>query len=138
VTGEQPVTGSTEEWTCGKGLAANAALPAKLGALIGGMAELLENHTRALPSGDANAQLEREAYQRLIKDQRAIAASLQALAAAMESYRDLPMGGHDESVLADQRSRDVFALFIAAEEDVLALLHEQTREHRAMLATDAG
>jgi hypothetical protein len=133
------VTRSTEKWTCGEGLAANAALPAKLGMLIAGMAGLLENHTRALPSGDANAQQEREAYQRLVKDQRAIAESLQALAAAMESYRDLPIGGHDESVLADQRSRDVFASFIAAEEDVLTLLHEQIREYRTMLAgMDAG
>jgi hypothetical protein len=133
------VTESTEGQTCGKGLAANAALPEKLGALIAGLAELLENHMRALPSGDANAQREREAYQRLVKDQRAIAASLHALAAAMQSYRDLPMGGHDESVLVDQRSRDVFARFIAAEEDLLALLRAETREHRAMLTgMDAG
>ena len=125
---------SPDEWTCGKGLAANAALPAKLGALMAAMAELLDNHTRALVATDANSGLERAAYERLVKDQRAIAASLGALAAAMESYRGLPAAPHDESVLADQRSREVFADFIDAEEAAAALLQEQIKEYRAMLS----
>jgi hypothetical protein len=46
--------------------------------------------------------LEREAYDRLIKNQQAVATSLQALAAAMRSYRGLPIAPHDESTLTDQ------------------------------------
>jgi hypothetical protein len=125
---------SPEAWTCGKGLAASAVLPAKLGALMAAMAELLDNQTRALAADDANSALERGAYERLVKDQRAIAASLNGLAAAMESYRELPTAPHEESALADQRSRDVFAAFIAAEEAAAALLQEQISEYRAMLS----
>ncbi len=120
--------------TCGKGLAANAVLPKKLGVLMEAMAALLENHTRSLPPNDANAQLERQAYAHLFRDQRVIAARLAQLAEAMEGYRDLPMGGHDAATLSDQSSRDVFAAFLAAEEDTLELLQSQTREYRAMLA----
>ena len=70
---------------------------------------------------------------------RAIATSLNNLATAMKSYRDLPAAPHDESVLGDTKSRDVFAAFIEAEENALTLLQEQTREYRAMLAImDAG
>jgi len=44
------------------------------------MAELPQNHTRALDRRDANARLEREAYEDLVRQQRAIASSLSALA----------------------------------------------------------
>jgi hypothetical protein len=122
-----------EQQTCGKGLAAHAALPKKIGVLMQAMAELLQNHTRSLGLNDADARLERDAYDRLIKDQRSIASSLKALAAAMRSYRDLPVCAHDESTLADQKSLDIFASFIRAEESVSALLQESAAEHRAML-----
>jgi hypothetical protein len=130
---------SSEQATCGTGLAAGAVLPEKLGVLMAVMADLLANHVRSLPPGDANADLERRAYERLVNDQRAISTSLNDLAAAMKSYRDLPAAPHDESVLGDTQSRDVFAAFIEAEEHVLTLLQKQTREYRAMLAgMDAG
>jgi hypothetical protein len=121
-----------EQPTCGKGLAAHAALPEKLGALLSAMAELLENHTRSLPLEDANALSEREAYDRLIKDQRVISTSLKALSDAMRSYRGLPIAPHDEGTLTDQRSLQVFDSFICAEEGVLALLQRSVDEHRAM------
>jgi hypothetical protein len=130
---------SSEQMTCGKGLAANAALPKMLGALMATMADLLANHLRSLPSGDASADLERHAYERLINDQRSIAALLNGLAAAMKSHHDLPPAPHDESVLDDKRSRDVFVAFIDAEENGLTLLQEQTREYRAILESmEAG
>ena len=122
-----------EQQTCGKGLAAHAVLPEEIGALMEAMAGLLQNHTRSLDPDDANARLERDAYDRLVEEQRAIAASLDALAAAMRSYRDLPVAAHDESVLADHDSLDVFAAFVRAEESVLARLQETAAEHRAML-----
>jgi hypothetical protein len=127
-----------EQPTCGKGLCAHAVLPEAISALMSTMADLLQNHTRSLDLDDANARLERDAYDRLVHDQRLIASSLEGLAAAMRSYRDLPMGAHDESALADRRSREVFASFIRAEEGVLALLQEGTAEHRAMLRSLDG
>jgi hypothetical protein len=121
-----------EQPSCGRGLAAHAALPEKLAALLSAMAGLLENHTRSLPPEDANAMLEREAYDRLIKDQQAVATSLQALAAAMRSYRGLPIAPHDERTLADRRSLHVFDSFIRAEEAALAFLQRSLDEHHAM------
>lgn len=121
-----------ERPTCGKGLAAHAALPEKLGALLSAMAELLDNHTRSLSIEDANAMLEREAYARLIKDQQVVATNLKALAAAMRSYRGLPIAPHDERTLTDQRSLHVFDALIRAEEGVLALLQRSVDEHRVM------
>ena len=120
--------------TCGEGLALNAVVPEKAAALISAMAELLQNHTRSLDPGDANARLERDAYDHLVRDQRAIASRLSALAAAMRSYRDLPAAPHDVSMLADQKSIDVFRAFIGAEEEMLVLLQENASKHRAMLS----
>jgi hypothetical protein len=124
--------------TCGKGLAAHAALPEDIGALMAAMAGLLHNHTRSLDPGNAEARTEREAYARLVEQQQSIAASLRALAATMRGYHDLPMAPHDESTLADQASLDVFASYVAAEESVLALLQESVAEHRAMLTAMGG
>jgi hypothetical protein len=120
--------------TCGEGLAAHAVVPEKLGAFIGAMAELLQNHTRGLDDRDANARLERKAYEDLVKQQRAVATGLSALAGAMKGYRDLPPAAHDERILADQRSIDVFSAFIHAEEELLGQLQKGLDSHRAMLS----
>lgn len=119
--------------TCGEGLSANAVVPEKLGIFIGAMAELLQNHMRALDRSDPNARLEREAYEELVKQQRAIASSLSALAAAMRAYRNLPAAPHDEGVLADQRSAEVFTAFLGAEEELSGQLQKGIDSHRAML-----
>ena len=125
-----------EQQTCGKGLAANAVLPEEMGALMRAMAELLHNHTRSLDLADAGAVSERDAYDVLVKAQREIASKLEALAATMRSYRDLPLGKHDEGILTDRRSVDVFASFIRAEETVLSLLQGSVAQHRAMLGIE--
>jgi hypothetical protein len=119
--------------SCGEGLAANAVVPEKLGAFIGAMAELLQNHTRALDRGDANARLELHAYEDLVEQQRAVTSSLGALAAAMKGYRDLPAAPHDERLLADQKSIEVFSAFIDAEEELLGQLRKSVASHREML-----
>ena len=119
--------------TCGEGLAANAIVPERLGKFIGAMAELLQNHMRALDGSDPNARLEFEAYDDLVGQQRTVAASLATLAAAMEGYRDLPAAPHDVHLLADQRSIDVFAAFITAEESLLGQLKDGVESHHAML-----
>ena len=107
--------------TCGEGLAANAVVPEKIAALFSAMADLLQNHTRSLDVGNANARLENDAYEHLVTDQCAIASTLRALGAKMKGYRDLPPTPHDMRVLADQRSVDVFGAFIGAEEKSTSL-----------------
>jgi hypothetical protein len=127
-----------QKMSCGQGVAANAVLPEKIGALLGAMANLLQNHMRLLDVSDSNAKQEREAYERLIKALGAIASSSQELASRMRSYRDLPDATHDVRVLADQESRDAFASFIRNEESVLNLLQTTVAEHRAMLNSMTG
>ena len=119
--------------TCGKGLAANAVLPERLAALMTAMAAMLENHVRALDPDETSGRLERDAYVRLVREQRTLASGLEALARAMDGYRDLPVAKHDMVPLTDQTSREMLSAFIQAEEDVLTLLRDRTQEHRAML-----
>jgi hypothetical protein len=123
-----------EEQTCGKGLAENAVLPEKISGVMQAMADLLENHVRSLARGDAKPKLEQDAYLHLVKEQRSVAGQLASLAKAMCGYRDLPSAPHDEAVLADAKSLDVFAAFVSAEENLLSLLQEQTREYRDTLS----
>jgi hypothetical protein len=118
--------------TCGKGLAAHAVVPQTLGAVLGATADVLENHIRSLDPTDAKARQERQAYERLVRDHRAIVAALEALAVAMSGYRDLPMAPHDETVLADQPSRAVFATLLQAEERASELLRTMLAQHKAM------
>lgn len=123
-----------EEWTCGKGLAASAVLPEKTGTLMDQLANVLENHMRALPAADANSKPEYDAYLRLVRGHRAIASQLAAAAEAMEEYRSLPMGPHDEAVRAEPAAREVFEGFVRAEDQLLALLMQRSEEHHAMLS----
>jgi hypothetical protein len=124
--------------TCGEGLAANAVVPDRLRAFIGAMAELLQNHMRALDRGDSNARLELHAYEDLVGQQCAIASSLSALADAMRGYRDLPAAPHDKRLLADQKSIEVFAAFIQAEEELIGQLQRGLASHHAMLSAMAA
>ncbi len=123
-----------EPATCGQGLAANAVIPERMAALLSATADVLQNHMRSLDPADDKARLERDAYQHIIGEQRGIVASLGGLARAMRSYRDLPMAPHDESVLADPTSIDVFNAYIEAEAGILALLQENVQSDREMLA----
>lgn len=52
-----------EQPTCGKGLAENSVLPAKLGELISAIAENLEAHMQALDRTDQNSRREYDAYE---------------------------------------------------------------------------
>lgn len=122
-----------EEWTCGRGLAANSVLPEKMGALTEQLANVLENHLRALPTAEAGNQPEIGAYQRLVREHRAIAGELAAAAEAMEGYRTLPMGPHDHAAMAEPEAREVFEAFVRAEDELLALLKQRSEEHHAML-----
>ncbi len=124
---------ATEPQTCGKGLAENSVLPAKLGELISAMAENLTAHRRALDLTDQNSLAEDEAYEKLLKDLRQIAAQLSVTASEMAAYRDLPMGRHDQEAMTHPRVAEVFQKFVQHKRELLELL-EQTgeRDHKLL------
>jgi hypothetical protein len=129
---------SDHEPTCGQGLAAGAELPEQIGTLIQAMADVLQDHTRSLRQADANAQLEREGYERVVAQLRTTASGLAAVASTMRRCHDLPMGDHDESTLADQQSLRIFESLVRAEEALLASLQAIASEHRGKLGHHSG
>lgn len=123
-----------DEPTCGKGLAAQSGLPAKLADLFAATADVLERHTRALDLDDPAAREEFDAYQALVRGHRAIAGDLADLAQRMAGYRDLPMGRHDERVMADPAGQaEAFRRALAIQRELLALLHAKVEEGERLL-----
>jgi hypothetical protein len=120
--------------TCGKGLAENAALPAKLGDLVAALADVLEAHLPALDVTDAASLAERDVYLDLVREHREAAVQLKAIATQMAGYRDLPMGRHIETGMAALRVCDAFQRFIKSERELLALLQRRVEEDQEMLA----
>ena len=116
-----------EQPTCGKGLAENSVLPAKLGELLGAMAENLETHMRALDLTDQNSRAEYDAYDELVKEFRQMSSQLKATAGQMAGYRDLPMGRHDQNAMTHPRVRESFEKFVKQKQALSSLL-EQTAE----------
>jgi hypothetical protein len=123
----------SEEWTCGKGLAQNAALPATLARLMGAMGGLLESHTKALDVGQASGRAEYEAYCRLADEFRALEPPLRTVAEMMAGHLDLAMADHDAAALASADAVGAFRAFVDAEQEALSLLEKRVREHRGML-----
>jgi hypothetical protein len=119
--------------TCGKGLAANSGLSAKLGDLTAAMAQILEVHMKALDLSDSNARAEHQAYQKLGQAHRAAAAQLRSLAAEMVGYRDLPMGKHDPRAMSGPEPALAFERFIQVEEELLDLLQNRLAQDRGLL-----
>ncbi len=124
--------------TCGKGLAEHSRLPAKLAELEDALAENLELHQKTLDPSDENARPELDAYVRLAREHRAIAAQLRETAQRMAGYRDLPMGRHDERALADPKLLEAFETFVKVEEDLHAQLQAALDRDRQMLAAARG
>jgi hypothetical protein len=123
----------SEQQTCGKGLAENSVLPAKLGELISAMAGNLEMHMKALDLTDPNSQAEYEAYERLLKDLRQIAAQLSVTASEMIGYRDLPMGRHDLRAMTHPRVEEAFKKFVHSKQELLELLEKtEERDHQLL------
>jgi hypothetical protein len=108
----------TDQPTCGQGLAEHAVLPRAAGTLLETMADNLEAHLETLDLSDGNARRERDACIHLAAEHRRIAARLQDVADEMASYRDLPMGRHDEQALASPPVREAFARFSAAQREL--------------------
>jgi hypothetical protein len=123
-----------EPQTCGTGLAENAVLPEKLGAVAAGMADVLENHMQALDVTDPNAKAEHDAYTKLVSELRRVAAELRATADQMAGYRHLPMGRHDEQVMASADVLRTFEDFVKAKHELQALLERQVARDQEMLA----
>src|SRR5215216_5139039 len=110
--------------TCGKGLAENSVLPAKLGSLISAMAENLAVHMKALDLTDSNSQAEYQAYEKLVKELREIAVSLQWAANEMAGYRDLPMGKHNQFAMTQSEVRETFEKFVNHKHALFSFLKE--------------
>lgn len=127
-----------EQRTCGKGVAENAALPERMGALLGAVADVLQNHERSLDGRDANGAAELAAYQRLVEAHRGAASALAGLAATMRGFRDLPPADHDMAKLMDAASVEVMGALVRAQEDVLALLQERAAQYGEMLRQMRG
>jgi hypothetical protein len=127
-----------DQRTCGKGLAENSALPAKLGDLTESMADILEVHMRALDLEDNDSRREHEAYRELVRDQRRIAAALRETARRMAGYRDLPMGRHDTIVMSSPRAVEAFEKFVTLEEELLSMLPKRLEADRKMLSEMRG
>jgi hypothetical protein len=127
-----------EQQTCGKGLAENSILPAKLGELMAAMADNLAAHMKALDLNDVNSKLEYEAYESLVREQREVAGRLSSIAQEMAGYHDLPMGRHDENAMTHPRVRTAFEKFVQRKQDLLYLLEETAEQDdkllKAMLA----
>ena len=128
----------SEQQTCGKGLAENSVLPAKLGELISAMAGNLETHMKALDLTDPNSQAEYNAYEKLLKELREVAAQLSVTASEMAGYRDLPMGRHDQKAMAHPRVRDAFEHFVQRKRELLELLKQTAGRDKQLLEIMRG
>ena len=123
----------SDQPTCGKGLAENSILPARLGSLLHAMAENLEVHTKALDLEDQNSQAEYAAYAGLVQQLREAAAQLESAANQMDGYRDLPMGKHDEQAMTHPRVGETFEKLVRQKHDLLSLLEQTTERDRQLL-----
>jgi len=126
---------TSDQQTCGKGLAENSVLPAKLGALISVMAGNLEVHRKALDLSDENSRSENDVYEKLLRDLRQTAAQLSVTASEMAGYRDLPMGRHDQKAMTHPRVGDAFQKFAQHKRELLELLVQtEERDHKLLEA----
>jgi hypothetical protein len=122
-----------EEQTCGKGLAQNSALPAKLGELEGALAGVLETHVESLDLSDENSRAEQEVYGRIARQHREAAAQLEAVSREMAGQRDLPMGAHDMAALASGEQPAAFERYVRVQRELIGLLQESVAQDEEML-----
>ena len=122
-----------EQPTCGKGLAEHSALPATLARVLAATAVILDQHQKALVLEDENARREQAAYADLAQRHHALARELRATATQMASYRDLPMGRHEMETMKSSEAFEAFRKFVAAEEELLALVERGLDRDRKML-----
>jgi hypothetical protein len=119
--------------TCGKGLAENSVLPAKMAEVLAAMVENLEAHMKALDLTDENSRREYSAYESLVNSYRQIVDQLQSTAAEMAGYRDLPMGRHDEKAMTHPRVRDAFGNLVEHKQELWGLLEGTAERDQKLL-----
>ncbi len=129
----QQTSSSDEQWTCGKGLAAHARIPAKIAEFLKSLAENIEAHVPTIDTSDRNGETEWAAYVRLSKEYDALAAQLARTAKQMHDYRDLPAARHHEGELADPRLVEAFKRFVALEAELADLLATSAEQNRQLL-----
>jgi hypothetical protein len=134
-----------EEWTCGRGLAEHAAVPAKIAEYLKCLAENLGAHLPTIDDSDANGRKERDAYAHLFSEYSELARRLAVTAEEMRGYRDLPAARHDEEALSDPSILQVFDGMVRAEVDLANSLRasadrdqELLREARAAQGRKSG
>ena len=123
----------TDQPTCGKGLAAHAVLPAKVGELITAVAEILEVHMQALDLTDEHSRKEYQAYQSLATTHRLAGRQLTTIGEEMAGYRELPMGRHDMEAMGAPRVRESFQRFVELEQELLVVLQQRIAQDQQML-----
>ena len=122
-----------DDWTCGKGLAAHAVLPERLGAVMAAMAEVLHVRMEALDPEDDASRREYEAYRGVSQQLGQMASQLDALAREMAAYRELPMGRHDMEAMNRPIVRESFETFVGHKQKLLTLLQQTGESDREML-----
>ena len=120
--------------TCGKGLAANSWLPAKLSELTAALSDVLAHHMTALDENEENGKQEFDAYKNLVKRYREVAAQLDDIAKEMENDRDLPVADHDMNVMTSPESLDVFESFVRRKQELRDLLQKTVEDDEKMLS----
>ena len=123
-------SGSEEAWTCGKGLAEHAGVPAGMAELLAALADNLRSHVPTIDVSDPDGRAERDAYVRLTNEYAGIAERLGATAERMRSYRDLAPAPHHEEALGDPALMRAFERFVSVEgklADALTVAAERDR-----------
>ena len=133
-----PQESSDDQPTCGKGMAANAELPKRLGDLAGALAEVLEIHMQALDLSDENSAKENEEYREVAKHLRTTTAQLHAAASQMTAMRGLPMGRHDFKAMSGPKPREAFEHFVSVEQELVTMLQQRVASDREMLVQMGG
>jgi hypothetical protein len=123
----------SESSTCGQGLAESAALPAALAQVTEAMAGMLAQHMTALDQADPRSAAEYAVYGELAAAHRRAAGQLRAVADGMAAQRDLPMGPHDMTAIADPAATWAFQTLVEAKRHLLTLLRGSADEDDAML-----
>ena len=124
---------SDDPWTCGKGLAAHARIPARMAEFLKCLAANLEAHVPTIDVSDSDGDAEREAYVRLANEFDALAAQLARTAKQMHDYRDLPAARHHEKELADPRLLEAFERFVVLESELAEVLATTAEQDRQLL-----
>jgi hypothetical protein len=122
-----------EQQSCGKAMAEQSTLPAKLAALTECVAGTLEMHMRALDLDDEHARKENAAYHTLTTAHREIADRLRATSDEMARDQDLPTAHHDTAALSAPEVSEAFGKFVTAEQDLLVLLQSRVAQDQATL-----